>query len=258
MARTLDFFAWFPADYRADTRHLTREEHFAYREIIDEIFLTDQERCRIKDDDEYLRELCRASADEWSDIRKTLIDGPRALLTKRGGWLYSSRLTKEIEKARVKSQKNREAAEKRWQSERNADAMQTQSERNASGIAIRREENREEENQKKKNPSDSKKKNSKALAEEFVVDDRMREFAAARGVDADECHAEWIDHLRANGYRVGKNPLSDPAAALRRWVTQAAKQPAWKRTDKPRAATPTLFENHPGSKLPDLPKRRLG
>lgn len=32
----------------------------------------------------------------------------------------------------------------------------------------------------------------------------------------------WKDHLRSNGYRVGKNPLRDPAAAFRTWLRNAA------------------------------------
>lgn len=140
--RKLDFFAWYPAAYRADTRHLTREEHFAYREIIDEIFLSDQETCRIKDDDEYLREICRATPDEWKTIRRTLIDGPRALLTRKGRFIHSRRLTEEIERAKDKTQKRRDAANQRWGKQTDANALQTHS--NAMPIEKKRREEKRE------------------------------------------------------------------------------------------------------------------
>lgn len=117
MPRALSFYGFYPGDYRADTRHLNRAQHFAYREIMDEIFMSGQERDppSIPDDDDFLAELCRAeSPAEWATTRRVLIDGPRALLQRENGRISQRRMTAEIEKALGLSEKRREAAAKRW------------------------------------------------------------------------------------------------------------------------------------------------
>ena len=117
MPRSLSFYGWYPADYRADTRHLTREQHFAYREILDEIFLTGQDETppSIPDDDAMLMEICRAaSAEEWAETRRVLIDGARGLLRSENGRIVQRRMTAEIERAHELSGKRRTAARKRW------------------------------------------------------------------------------------------------------------------------------------------------
>ena len=139
--KKLDFFAWHPADYRADTAHLSREADYAFRRILDEIFITAQDTCQIVDDDQYLRALCRASEREWQNIRHTLIDGPKALLGKRNGHVYSERMETEIRRAQGIVNKRSEASVVRWENERNANASHVNTERK----------------QIKKNPSDSKK-----------------------------------------------------------------------------------------------------
>jgi uncharacterized protein YdaU (DUF1376 family) len=106
--KKLEFFAWYAFDFRADTHHLTRVQRQAYRDLIDEIFITAQDTCQIVDDDVYLQAVCQASEKEWLITRRVLIDGPRALLQKREGHIFSERLEQEIRKAqetvRAKSQ----------------------------------------------------------------------------------------------------------------------------------------------------------
>jgi uncharacterized protein YdaU (DUF1376 family) len=182
--RKLEYFAWYAAAYRADTAHLTREESYAFREIIDEIFITAQDTCRIVDDDLYLRRLCKASAEEWKEIRWTLIDGPRALLKKRGRSISSPKLTEEIEKARVKSRQAREAVGRRERIKRSADDDRTINGRSSDDAqAINGRSSGDEEaingrlsddqptingrssNKSKKKPSVSKSKNSSPTGE---------------------------------------------------------------------------------------------
>lgn len=119
MPRDLNFYAWYPADYRADTRHLNRAEHFAYREILDEIFLSGSrsDPPGLMDDDAYLMRLCKAeSAEEWAQTRYTLIEGPNPLLQRdRYGWISQRRLTAELIKARDARGKRQAAAAKRWE-----------------------------------------------------------------------------------------------------------------------------------------------
>jgi len=101
----LDYYAWHARTYAANTSHLSREADYAYRRILDHIFIHDQEKCRVVDDEETLIAIARCTVDEWPAIRRALIDGPAALLKKRGNWIHSPRLVEEIEKAKDKSQK---------------------------------------------------------------------------------------------------------------------------------------------------------
>lgn len=110
MTSKLNFYAWHAFDYRADTAHLSRAADYAYRRILDEIFITAQASCQIVDDDAYLRALCRATSAEWAEIRNALIDGGRALLSKRDGHIYSPRLEAEIRKAQKKAETYRSNA----------------------------------------------------------------------------------------------------------------------------------------------------
>lgn len=114
----LDWYAFYVADYRADTRHLTREQHFAYREMLDEIFLAGQHElpASIPDDDEFLKGLARAiSSEEWAQTRHVLIDGPRAPLKSENGRITQKRMAHEVEKAIQRSSKAKTAAGARWE-----------------------------------------------------------------------------------------------------------------------------------------------
>jgi uncharacterized protein YdaU (DUF1376 family) len=108
-AGKLEWFAWEPAAYKADTSHLSREADYAYRRILDEIFIRAQDTGCIPDDDRYLRGVARATAEEWEEIRYELIDGPAALLQKQGGMISSPRLYTEIQRAKAISGVRRDA-----------------------------------------------------------------------------------------------------------------------------------------------------
>lgn len=117
MPRALWTYPWAPADYRADTRHLTREQHVAYREILDEIFLSGQHESppSIPDDDRLLESIAMAkNSSEWKEIRAVLIDGPRAVLQSQCGRISQKRMTAEIERALDKCQKAQQSARTRW------------------------------------------------------------------------------------------------------------------------------------------------
>lgn len=117
MPRRLHWYAWSPADYRADTRHLTRAQHFAYRETLDEIFLSgqDSDPPSIPDDSEFLSELWRTESElEYTSTRRALIESRRALLRAADGRIYQKRMSAEIGKALDVSDKRREAARTRW------------------------------------------------------------------------------------------------------------------------------------------------
>jgi uncharacterized protein YdaU (DUF1376 family) len=89
------------------------------------------------DDDSYLRTLCRATVREWAAVRHALIDGPRALLGKRDGHVYSHRLEEEIRKARGKSEQAKAAVEERERKRRSTPDERTMIERSSEDHLLR-------------------------------------------------------------------------------------------------------------------------
>lgn len=123
----LDWYAFYVADYRADTRHLSPMQHFAYRELIDEIFLSGQHEDppSVPDDEGYLLAICRpGTPSEWEETRHVLIDGPRALLRSDGGRLTQKRVSHEVAKAVARTRKAKTAADGRWAHPRPENAPQ--------------------------------------------------------------------------------------------------------------------------------------
>lgn len=124
----LDWFAFYPADYDADTWYLSPMQHFAYFQILKTIFLSGQHVTppSIPDDDKFLQKLCKpASVAEWSETREVLIDGPRALLRSDGGNLTQKRMSAEIAEAIRRSQHGQTAARARWGASRQGATPET-------------------------------------------------------------------------------------------------------------------------------------
>jgi len=114
-SKYLPHYAYYPADFRRDTRHLTREQRDAFRELMDEMWITGQRRlASIPDDDTYLSAVVGVSAAKWKEFRAVLVDGPKAVLTVRNGRIYQKRLSIELKRARTKSDKARAAATGKW------------------------------------------------------------------------------------------------------------------------------------------------
>ena len=117
MKSRLEFYAWYAGDFRRDTQHLTRDERAAYREILDEIFITDQEECSLPDNDEYLARIVQRPLDEWKMMRFALLDGPKPLIGKRlDGRIFSARLQEEIRIAQQKSDIQSKRSRDYWDS----------------------------------------------------------------------------------------------------------------------------------------------
>lgn len=135
----LDWYAFYPADYRRDTRHLNRAQHMAYRTILDEIFEYGQQKDppSIPDDDDYLSTLCMAdSAEEWTETRRVLFDERRPLLRMVGAEISQNRMGIEIKKAQDRSGHAKVAAETRWAArEQKSDARPKRNAGNGNGAA---------------------------------------------------------------------------------------------------------------------------
>jgi uncharacterized protein YdaU (DUF1376 family) len=116
--------AEFPAlslwtdSYLADTRHLSTLEHGAYLLLLIEAWR--RPRCDLPDDDAILARLAGLSGDEWQSIKPTVMafwrrDGRCRTWTQK-------RLSKERDRARIRSKSASDKALKRWKREQNADA----------------------------------------------------------------------------------------------------------------------------------------
>lgn len=113
----LPAYLFYVADYRADTRHLSPMQHFAYREILDEIFLSGQHQFppSVLDEDIFLRSLCKPDSEEqWRETRHVLLDGPRALLQLEDGKITQKRMAIEVEKAIKRYERSSKANRARW------------------------------------------------------------------------------------------------------------------------------------------------
>lgn len=123
---SLPYMQLYVADYLADTMHLTVEQHGAYLLLIMNYWQTGKP---LPDNDQRLQCICKASAEQWQELRPALEE----FFIIQGGYWYHNRIEDDLEKVRAKSESARKAAQKRHkpapgersQCERNADAEQT-------------------------------------------------------------------------------------------------------------------------------------
>lgn len=100
MTDHLHHYPYFPDDFQRKTRHLTLLQKGAFRELLDEMWLTNQDDGTIPDDPTYCANVLRVSESEWMEIRAVLVDGPRPVLSSDNGRLYSRRLQEELDNAK--------------------------------------------------------------------------------------------------------------------------------------------------------------
>lgn len=94
--------------YLADTTHLTTEEHGAYLLLI--MAAWRQDDCALPLDDRKLARIAGLSLRKWGSIKATILE----FWTLEKGRIYQSRLRKEHDYVRQKSESNRKNAEARW------------------------------------------------------------------------------------------------------------------------------------------------
>lgn len=100
MTDYLHHYPYFPDDFQRKTRHLTLTQKAAFRELLDEMWLTNQVDGTIPDDPTYCANVLRITEAEWLEIRQTLVEGPRPVLGCEDGRLYSRRLQEELDAAK--------------------------------------------------------------------------------------------------------------------------------------------------------------
>ena len=111
----LPYMPWYPSDYGADTKHLTLEEHGAYRLLLDELWLKGG---ALRFDEKRLAKRLSVTPHRfrkiWSEIGE--------FFCLAGGEISNKRVTEELEKARKNIEKRtevaRQAAQKRWKKDK--------------------------------------------------------------------------------------------------------------------------------------------
>lgn len=100
-----------PADFVANTRHLSVEDRGAYQEILDQIVLLgqDEDPPSLPDDDVFLARLLGWGVKKWRTTRGHLCEGTGAVLTVREGRVSQARIVAEIEAARSRIEAARRA-----------------------------------------------------------------------------------------------------------------------------------------------------
>ena len=126
------YYQHFIGDYRRDTRHLTLLEHGAYRELLDQYYLSEEPIPL--DESKLMRLLSARQDDEQQAIKNVLND---FFVSTDRGYIHK-RCDIEIAEYHSKSQSASANAKARWKKEQgtNANGMQTQCELDANGMLI--------------------------------------------------------------------------------------------------------------------------
>lgn len=144
------------------------------------------------------------------------------------GYIYSHRVEANLAKYKDLQDKARKAANKRHQ--RDASAMHPQCERSATAMQI--DKNRLEEIRVEETTSKSKRQRTAFVAPSL---DECRAYAADIQMRQSQAE-EFYDFYESKGWMVGRSPMKDWRAAMRRW----------KRTSPPLPATVIeYFQQHP-------------
>jgi len=177
------WFPWYPALYKADTRHLTAEQDGIYRRLIDEYMET---REPLPDNDIALARIAGVSEIKWLDAARIL----RAYFTHADGMLFHKKCDQELDIQDKRSKKRTLSAEKaakiRWsKSEIKQEVIcDTHAERNA--IAMRGDATvTVTDTIKKKNKQKKEKKNGTRV-DTWECSTELGEWAEAQGLSVKE------------------------------------------------------------------------
>lgn len=99
------YMNWYPADYIRDTRHLTTEQHGAYRLLLDECWMREGV---LPDDDRFLAKLSGLTAAKWA---KAKLEVMSFFVWTPAGWRHK-RVSEELTKASDRYRRRAEAGAK--------------------------------------------------------------------------------------------------------------------------------------------------
>ncbi len=124
----MHYYQFNIADYRKDTVHLTPIEHYFYRQMLDNYYLSEQPIPN--DENKIMRSLCVRNADDMQAVKNVLSD---FFFLAENGYIHK-RCDVEIEAYHSKSKSASESAKARWANKNkgiDANALRTHSECNA-------------------------------------------------------------------------------------------------------------------------------
>lgn len=134
------WYPWYPALFKADTRHLTAEQDGIYRRLIDEYMET---REPLPANDVALARIAGVNENSWLDAKRIVL----AFFTHKNGMYFHKKCDQELDiqdkKARRRTLSAEKAAKKRWSQkdtktkQNQKDKCDTHTERNA--IAMRQD-----------------------------------------------------------------------------------------------------------------------
>lgn len=202
----------------ADTAHLSHEEFGAYMRLL--IMIWRSPECRIPVADAWLMRKLQADDKQFNELFRPLLS---EYLQSDGGWYTQKRLSKEFDRARRISDKNRGNANSLWNKRKS-----TQSGNAPIPIPIPTVENNSNElfsdapKQPKGNGHAKRtRKPTTFIAEDFGGDFKAVALAASLGVDFEYQQRKFIDHYLAKG-----ESRADWQASFRTWLNISAEHRA--------------------------------
>lgn len=190
------WFSFYPADYLADTGHLTQAQHGAYLLLMLHYYATGGP---IPANAMQVHAICRCTNDAERHAANTVL---QLFFTREEDFYRNTRIDAEIAKRSALRTKRQNAAQERWGEKVMQVHMQvhTQSQSHID--------------------THSNKKVLRPSLEE------VKAYCLERknGVDPQQ----WLDHYSANGWKVGRSAMKDWRAAVRTWekngFSKASKQ----------------------------------
>ena len=195
---SLPYFRLYPADYEADTAHLTTEEDGAYSRLLRLCWRSPG--CCLPDDMDWIRRRVRASQEEFD---RAYIPVLSEFFERENRTVFSPRLKREYEHSHERHQKARENGKKggrpktalktneKTKTKRLADENQTVSEKKAN----------QNQNQRYKKESVNTLKKRTAFPPDATLSEGQLSIALEQGVSEAEAHAQferWRDYCLAN------------------------------------------------------------
>lgn len=215
------YFPMYPADFEADTSHLTLEEDGAYNRLLRLMWMTPG--CSLPDDEKWIMRRMRCDEETFERVVAPLIS---EFMKRSSGRIFSSRLTKEFKKADITSKRRAEAGKKGGRPQ----VIEKVGIEEKPGFVFdkpgllyaRALPEPEPEPKRKIEPSGSPKKLGTRLPDGWEPDVA---FALKEGLSALECTKEaekFRDHWRGQSGQRGVK--ADWAATWRNWVRNAVER----------------------------------
>ena len=215
------WYKWFPADYAADTRFLSLEEHGAYRMLLDHLWIYGP----VPDDPAIVKQVWGKNARSSARLLAKL----RPFFEKKSGKLDHWKIREQREQALEYSEVQRQRVQKRW---------------HTGGNTRTHKPDPDPEKIPKKTPSSRGQKKGSRLPDDWTLPDEWRRWARAHlsenGIEDQAARFKdyWIAKPGKDGGKLNWQ------ATWRNWVRRAAEdggspangaqghaQPVWKLTD---------------------------